>query len=100
MKNEKIEVPLELDAAVMQYAAEKNFAEKRWYWSLPARAAAVLLFGLALAVLHFAGEKPREGYVSVAEMEQYENLDWTDFDSKLEFVDEEIMAEAKYLAQL
>ena len=98
MTKEKFEIPIELDAAVLQYASEKKFVRRRWYWSVPVRAAAAAAVALGLAYMQFfQAEKRVENTVQTAEAE---NFDWNDFEAKLEFVDEAIFDEARYLAQL
>ena len=100
MKEQKIEIPLELDAAVIQYAALKNFQKRNWYWSLPARAAVLVFAGAVLAYVQFGRDNSMDKNVHTAEIARFEIHDWNDFEEKLEFVDDEIWAEAKYLAQL
>lgn len=101
MENKKIEVPLELDAAILQYAAGKKFVQFHWYRTVPAKAAAVLLLGIGLSAVYFSAlREEKTGDLPLAENVQYENIDWNEFEYKLEFVDAEILAEAKYLAQL
>lgn len=98
MTKEKFDVPVEADAVVLQYAAAKKFNRNRWYRSVPVRAAAVIAVASGLAYMQFFRTENRvEKPVQVAETE---NFDWNDFEEKLEFVDEAIFAEAKYLAQL
>lgn len=100
MEKEKLEIPVELDAKIMQYAAEKKFIQHRWYWSVPARAAAILLFGAAAVFFHFSDREhsPKDN-LPLAE-NSIEIPDWNDFEQKMEFIDEEIFIEARYLAQL
>ena len=100
MKEQKIEIPLELDAAVIQYAASKNFQKRSWYWSLPARAAVLVFAGAVLAYIQFGRDNSMDKTVNTAEIARLEINDWNDFEEKLEFVDDAIWAEAKYLAQL
>ncbi len=98
MTKEKFEIPTEVDAAILQYAAAKKFSRQRWYWSVPARAAAVALLALGIGYMQFyMAEKKLEKTVVTAELD---NADWTAFEEKLEFVDDAIFSEANYLAQL
>ena len=100
MKEKKIEIPLELDAAVIQYAASKNFQKRNWYWSLPARAAVLVFAGAVLAYIQFGRDNGMEQIVHTEEIARFGSPEWSDFEEKIEFVDDEILAEAKYLAQL
>lgn len=102
MNKEKLEVPIELDAKILQYAAEKKFVRQVWYRSLPARAAALIIFGAAFALLQTVNRTDNSKNIKIAENIQVQQdvPDWNDFEKKLEFVDEEIFAEAVYLAQL
>ena len=49
MDKEKLEIPMELDAAILQYAAAKKFPKMQWYrsWTFKAAAAVVVLAVLA-----------------------------------------------------
>lgn len=98
MTKEKFEVPIEVDAAILQYAAAKKFHRRKLYWSLPVRAAALIAIAGGLAYMQFfRAENKVEQKVQMAETETF---DWNEFEEKLEFADQEIFAEAKYLAQM
>lgn len=101
MKKEKIDVPIELDARIMQYAASKKFVSLRWYNTLPARAAAVIFIGVIVGVFQFSVRKDAgKGIQQVAEQVQIDNINWNDFEERMEYVAGEIDKEAVYLAQL
>lgn len=101
MKKEKFEVPIELDAKILQYAAEKKFTAMHWYRTLPARAAAVILIGAIIGSLQFASRENKEKYIpQTAENFPAENLNWNDFEERMEYVANEIADEAVYLAQI
>lgn len=98
MTKEKFEIPTAVDAAILQYAAAKKFKRQRWYWSVPARAAAVALLALGIGYMQFdMADKKVEAAVVTAELD---TADWAAFEEKLEFVDDAIFSEANYLAQL
>ena len=104
MKKEKIEVPIELDAEILQYAASKKFKvrQMRWYRTLPARAAAVIFIGAVIGVLQFADKhkEAKPGRELAKTAVQQDVFDWNDFEEKMEYVAAEIADEAFYLAQL
>lgn len=100
MKDKKFEIPMEIDAAIMQYAAEKKFCQLKWYRSLAARAAALVFVGAVLAYVQFFPDRNVQKIEHMAEKGKSEMTDWNDFEEKMEFVDNEILAEAIYLAQL
>lgn len=101
MKNEKIDVPLELDAKILQYAESRKFNHMRWYRTLHARVAAVIMLGIIIGAVQLAGRKNNSRYIQqMAENTAQENFDWNEFEEKMEYVDNEIADEALYLAQL
>jgi hypothetical protein len=101
MKNEKIDVPLDLDAKILQYAESRKFNRMCWYRTLSTRAAAVIVIGAIIGTVQLAGRKNDSRYIQqLAENTAQENFDWNEFEEKLEYVDNEIADAAFYLAQL
>ena len=95
---EKIEIPTELDAKILQYAADKKFPQFRWYNSWAVRAAAVVIIGAAFICTDiFYDREPERPTLAAVEKEE---LNWVDFEEKMDYLNDEIFVEAQYLAQL
>ena len=97
MDKEKLEIPLELDAAILQYAANKRFPESRRHFSWVFKIAALFIAVSVFGIVQFSADKEETMQLSSAGTEE---VDWENFEEKMEYLDEEIFFEAKYLAQL
>ncbi len=97
MDKEKLEIPMELDAAILQYAAAKKFPKMQWYRSWTFKAAAAVVVLAVLACTQIDWRQPQTVHFSSAEKDEF---NWEVFEEKMEYIDEEIFFEAQYLAQL
>ena len=101
MKDEKFEVPQELDAKILQYAESKKFNTVRWYRTIYARTAAVILIGTIIGSVQLTGgRKAAASRLQTAEKFRQESFDLDEFEANIEYVANEIADEALYLAQL